>query len=234
MTRHTPKAFKELLIGAGVDDFPDDLLPVLSQEDLAACTRAVQNGSWDTGKAVMVLSRNWYEVYRQPGFDFELPEQAIAEPCPALSTVACYKGKEFSVEFIILLITDFMASFTVGKGTTSEYIRQAARRIYERWYWLKVSDFKLVFSRARRTLKTYDAMDANKVEQLLHEYDQARTGASVANRLSEHAYFKSQPNVSDAQLEQVMREEWAERSQAAVKEAKEKIDQWGKEGKLYD
>lgn len=163
-------------------------------------------GKWHPAKALMVLSKNWWDEYQSADMYYEHPEEAIQAEVPAISTIRCYKGKEFAKAFIVTILTDFFASYSVGKGTSSSQVYMAAERIYKRWYWIKVSDFKFVLSRARRTMKAYDSMDSVKVEQLLEEYDRERTEISAAKQLSDSAYMKATSHIEDLTISEWERE----------------------------
>lgn len=177
--------------------------------DLPHCTEAVLLGKWDVRKAEQVLSHNWWQVYQDPGFDFDHPEVALNEPAPAMSTIRCYKGKAFAIDLIFTILTEFVTSYSVGKGTTSAKLKATAARIYSRWYYLKVSEFKFVLSQAKRTHKVYDAIDGNTVERLFEAYDLERTSIAGSRSVSENESHKSLPGYDIAafiESEQIKRD----------------------------
>ncbi|NJO28540.1 MAG: hypothetical protein HC874_14120 [Richelia sp. SL_2_1] len=138
--------------------------------------RAMASGNWDTEKAVQVYTTAWFkERFMSPDWTFETCQQAIECECPSLASITLYRGKKEAMNYLLAMLTDFVTSYNVKLGTETRRLLECCGNIYLRMYWLKISEIKLVLSRARRTVVMYNAIDGNKIEQLFHEYDLERT-----------------------------------------------------------
>lgn len=148
---------------------------------------AIRKGQYDLAKAESVLLVNWTAKFKDSDFYFPSLMDSVNTDCPTLSTVALYKGKKFAIEnFLFTVVSDFITSFAVGKGTTSNRIMETVNDIYKDFHYFKLSEIKTLLREARKSMITYNAMDANKVYNLFADWSNRRLNETAFVSTSNH------------------------------------------------
>lgn len=167
----------------------DQVVKYVQESDLPFCLEAIRKRRYNPEKAMAVLSINWTEKYFSRQYKFDAMELAIVDAAPALSSIRCYKGLEFTLDFLLAILTDFVAWFNVPQGMTTSQVDTTAQIIFEDYHYLKVSEIKYILERGKRQMQTHGSIDGRKILQLFVDYDAGRTGHSSAESLSNHIYL---------------------------------------------
>lgn len=111
-------------------------------------------------------------------------EEAIKSPNSALSGMRAHYGETKTVASLILVIDQFAKFFNVGKPMNSQQISECAFNIMYEFYFLKLEDLNLFFTRFKTGYygQLYDRLDGAIIMFKLREYVNERI--EVAERLS--------------------------------------------------
>ncbi len=85
-------------------------------------------------------------------------------------------GEQPLQAILVIILTDVIKFFNVGKTMGQEQIVQTIRLITEDFYYFNIEDFKLCFNNAKRGLygKIYDRIDGNIIYEWLQKYSEER------------------------------------------------------------
>jgi len=180
-----------LLNGVIEKDTLELILASVQEADIPFCIEAVEKRRFHPEKALQVLTINWTEKLFDRQFKFESMELAIAEDAPHLSTIKCYKGYNFTIDFVLTALTDFAAWFNVPQGMTSSQLDTTAQIVFEDYHFLKVSEIKYILEQGKRNLQTHGSLDGRKILQRFKDYDLNRTDHSAAESLGNHNIFNN-------------------------------------------
>jgi hypothetical protein len=145
----------------------------------------------DEEQSVRLLA-TWPEQY----YNSLLPNSYNAVFESPACTIGRYKRQEGdtkAVSLIYLMLDDFISFLNVGKTMDPRQVTQTANLILEDYCYLKIDDFKLFFSRAKKGVygTSYDRIDGQMILQWLAKYTNERCNEADNLSYSEHSAIKS-------------------------------------------
>lgn len=103
-------------------------------------------------------------------------EDALQSITPPLSVVRKEYGEQSLQAILVIILTDLIKFFNVGKTVGQDQLVQTIRLIIEDFYYFNIEDFKLCFNNAKRGRygKVYDRIDGNIIYEWLQKYSEER------------------------------------------------------------
>jgi len=94
---------------------------------------------------------------------------------------------------VLMMLTDIVAFFNVGKTMTPNQLAQTTELIIENYVFLKIDDFKLLFTNAKKGDygKVYDRIDGNIMISWIDTYLNDRMNAGESMSYLEHDKVKA-------------------------------------------
>jgi hypothetical protein len=87
--------------------------------------------------------------------------------------------------FVLIMLTDCISFFNIGKTMTEPQLAQTAEMIIDDYGFLKIDDFKLLFTYAKKGYygAMYDCIDGNVILRWIESYltDRMTTGSSMSD-----------------------------------------------------
>lgn len=103
-------------------------------------------------------------------------DDALKSITPPLAVIRKEYGEQSLQAILVIILTDLIRFFNVGKTTGQEQLVQTIRLIIEDFYYFNIDDFKLCFNNAKRGFygKVYDRIDGNIIYEWLQKYSEER------------------------------------------------------------
>ena len=118
-------------------------------------------------------------------------DDALQSITPPLAVIRKKYGEQSLQAILVIILTDLIKFFNVGKTIGQEQLVQTIRLIIEDFYYFNIEDFKLCFNNAKRGRygKIYDRIDGNIIYEWLQKYSEERvqTAYPEIDRLPEIA-----------------------------------------------
>ena len=132
------------------------------------------------------LPKSYYETLMPRTVD-----DALQSITPPLAVIRKKYGEQSLQAILVIILTDLIKFFNVGKTIGQEQLVQTIRLIIEDFYYFNIEDFKLCFNNAKRGRygKIYDRIDGNIIYEWLQKYSEERvqTAYPEIDRLPEIA-----------------------------------------------
>lgn len=106
---------------------------------------------------------------------------------------------------VLLMLTDCVSFFNVGKTMTQPQLAQTADMIIDDYGYLKIDDFKLLFTYAKKGYygQLYDCIDGNVILLWIEKYvnDRINAGEAMSDREHDAINDKNYPSFQDIYLD---------------------------------
>ena len=121
------------------------------------------------------LPKQYYAALRPRTVD-----DALKSITPALSVFRKEYGEQPLQAILVIILTDLIKFFNVGKSMGQEQLVQTIQLIIEDFYYFNIEDFKLCFNNAKRGKygKIYDRIDGNVIYGWIESYANERVQTS--------------------------------------------------------
>lgn len=88
---------------------------------------------------------------------------------PTLSMIKKEFSEEKMIAFLVFILCDLVEFFNVGKSMNATQIKQTARLIFEEYPYMRIHDFRVCFTNAKKGLygKVYDRIDGSIIMEWL-------------------------------------------------------------------
>jgi len=118
---------------------------------------------------------------------------ALKENVGSLAQIKKGYGPEFQITFIMLWLADLNESVGVKNKLNEDMMEQCAMFIIEDYYYLKISDINLIFSRAKKGAygNFYESISIPKIMQWFSDYAEDRAEIAYSTNLNEHKQDKN-------------------------------------------
>lgn len=122
------------------------------------------------------------------------PAKCITSSTPALAELKKDQGEDKAIKVIELWISDLNDFLNISRKMNPFQIKQTAIMILSEFYYFKLTDINLVFSKAKRGEfgKLYESLDGMKIFSWFEQYNQERCQVAYNEALREHDNLKSQ------------------------------------------
>ena len=107
--------------------------------------------------------------------DVKTVNDSISCNIPSLANITKKLGREISITWLKVWILMLNEQINVKRKMEDSNIEFAAEVVYQEFYYLKISDFKIVSIRMLRgDYKLYEGLDCSKILNILVEYSNER------------------------------------------------------------
>lgn len=113
---------------------------------------------------------------------------AIRSELPTLATIRKEQGEKVCIANLILIVSDCIEFFNVGKSMNDKQLIETAKLIMNEFYFLKISDFQLFFSRFKSGYygQLFDRLDGSVIIIALRAYCEERITTAESLSLEAH------------------------------------------------
>lgn len=118
---------------------------------------------------------------------------ALQEKVGSLSQIKKGYGEEFQINFILLWLADLNESVGVKNKLSADAMEQCAIFILEDYYYFKISDINLIFTRAKKGAygSFYESVSIPKIMEWFAAYAEERAEIAYSINMNEHKADKS-------------------------------------------
>lgn len=115
-------------------------------------------------------------------------QEAIDSDSLPISSIKKEYGEVELQAVLVLLLTDVIDFFSVGKSMSDGQVAETIKLILKEFFYFKIDDFKLCFDRAKtgKYGKVYDRIDGNIIFEWLELYDFERLEEIERIRTDQH------------------------------------------------
>ena len=112
----------------------------------------------------------------------------------AISAIKKEVGVETIAAMLVVMITDLVDFFNVGKTMSDSQVAETIRLLMQEYYYLNIADIKLCFDRIKAGGygKSYDRIDGQIILMALAEYSAGRATIAEDMSLKKHAEQKTE------------------------------------------
>ena len=118
---------------------------------------------------------------------------ALKENVGSLSQIKKGYGEEFQINFLLLWLADLNESVGVKNKLSADMMEQCAIFIIEDYYYFKISDINLIFTRAKKGFygNFYESISIPKIIEWFSSYAAERSEIAYNTNLNEHKVDKN-------------------------------------------
>lgn len=126
--------------------------------------------------------------------EFKTPALCAASGTPALAEIKKEHGMDKAMNIVQIWISNCNDFFNLPRKMSPAQIKETATMIMDDYYYLKIADINLVFTRAKKGYygEMYQSLDGMKVYSWFTKYADERANEIFNDNLKNHNITKSQ------------------------------------------
>lgn len=150
----------------------------------------------------------------------ETAKQAIFNDSPCFSVLKKELGDEKTKAFLVLILTDVITFFNVGKTMNQTQVVQVVNLLQKTYFYLKPSELKYCFERAKLGVygKLFDRIDGAIIFDWVECYLQERLGVIIEQNEHKHEKFKTDAEPLNIAVKEILNKVVSEIKTPEVKE----------------
>lgn len=135
-------------------------------------------------------TQNFYDNLAVENF-----EDVRKSEAPSIVLIKNELGIFSLIAILNIIVKDFVSSFNVGKQVSVNQIPEISKAIIDEFYWLKIEDFKLCFSNAKKGHygNAYDRIDIAVIFEWLNNYCDERANYFSLSVVEKNTEQKKEP-----------------------------------------
>jgi hypothetical protein len=126
--------------------------------------------------------------------DYNTPAKCMNSDTPTLAEIRKENGEDKVLTAIEAWIVDMGEFLNISRPMNPRQIRQTAVLVLSEFYYFKVADINLLFTRAKKGQygELYGSLDGTKIYQWFEQYDIERAETAYNDALRQHDKIKAQ------------------------------------------